>query len=481
MSLIQQTEEEGTFRDNLSTIHKDGSRNWIYVQKPSGRYYNGRTAVSIVLLAFLFLAPFVRVGGQPLMLLNFIERKFVLFSIPFWPQDFYLVVLLVLTVLVSFVLFTAVFGRIWCGWLCPQTIFLEMLFRKIEYVIEGNATKQKVLDAAPLSGEKLFKKGLKHIVFYSLSFIIANTFLAYIIGSDQLFTIVTDPINKHIVGFSTITIFSFVFYAVFARFREQACVVVCPYGRYMSSLVDEDTIAVTYDFTRGEPRKKFSKEDKLQQQGLSVQPSAAPRGDCIDCHQCVNVCPTGIDIRNGIQLECVNCTACMDACDSIMTKIHKPKGLIRYTSFNAVKDGICHKVKPRIYAYSVVLLLLFITVSYLFINRPDLDVLILRQPGTMYQKTGTGEYVNFYVFQGINKTYNDLPVEIQLISPEQGKITPLGILSPIKHQTNKEIRFILTLPKNQLHASKTKVKFAVISNGKTMKEIESSFVSPEKP
>ncbi len=479
MSLIEQTEEEGTFRDNLSTIHKDGSRNWIYVQKPAGRYYNGRTAVSIVLLIFLFLSPFVRVGGHPFMLLNIIERKFVLFGIPFWPQDFYLVVLLVLTVLVSFVLFTAVFGRIWCGWMCPQTIFLEMLFRKIEYAIEGSAVKQKILDASPLSGEKLFKKGLKHIIFFGLSFIIANTFLAYIIGSDALITIVTDPIGKHIGGLATITIFSLVFYAVFARFREQACIVVCPYGRYMSSLVDDDTVAVTYDFSRGEPRKKPSKEDKLQKQGLAVQ--TAPRGDCIDCHQCVNVCPTGIDIRNGIQLECVNCTACMDACDTIMTKVNKPKGLIRYTSFNAVKDGIRHKVKPRIYAYGVVLVLLLTTVSYLFITRPDLDVLILRQPGSMFQKMGTDEYANFYIFQGINKTYKDIPIEIQLVSPKQGKITLLGSLSTITNQTSKEMRFILTLPQNELTSSQTKVKFALVSNGKILKEIESSFVGPENP
>lgn len=480
MSLLQQTEEEGSFRDNLATIHKDGSRNWIYVQKPSGKYYNRRTVVSIVLLAFLFLAPFVRVGGHPFMLLNIIERKFILFGIPFWPQDFYLVVLLVLTVLVSFVLFTAVFGRIWCGWLCPQTIFLEMLFRKIEYAIEGSATKQKILDSSPLSGNKIFKKGLKHVVFFALSFIIANTFLAYIIGSDQLFTIITDPIGNHIGGLSAITIFSLVFYAVFARFREQACVVVCPYGRYMSSLVDEDTVAVTYDFARGEPRKKFSKEDKLQKQGLTTE-AAPPRGDCIDCHQCVNVCPTGIDIRNGIQLECVNCTACMDACDTIMTKISKPKGLIRYTSFNAVKDGIRHKVKPRIYAYGVVLLILLSTVTYLFSTRPDLDILILRQPGTMFQKIGTDEYANFYIFQGINKTYNDLPVEIKLVAPQKGKITLLGSLSPITHQTSKEIRFILTLPKTELTSSQTKVRFALVSNGKMLKEIESSFVGPEKP
>ncbi|MBI3259691.1 MAG: cytochrome c oxidase accessory protein CcoG [Ignavibacteriae bacterium] len=479
MSLIEQTEEEGTFRDNLSTIHKDGSRNWIYVQKPAGHYYNRRTAVSIVLLIFLFLSPFVRVGGHPFMLLNIIERKFVLFSIPFWPQDFYLVVLLVLTVLVSFVLFTAIFGRIWCGWLCPQTIFLEMLFRKIEYAIEGSAVKQKILDATAFNREKFIKKGLKHIIFFGLSFIIANTFLAYIIGSDELITIITDPISKHIGGLVTITVFSFVFYAVFARFREQACIVVCPYGRYMSSLVDDDTVAVTYDFTRGEPRKKPSKEDKLQKQGLAVQ--TAPRGDCIDCHQCVNVCPTGIDIRDGIQLECVNCTACIDACDTIMTKVNKPKGLIRYTSFNAVKDGIRHKVKPRIYAYGIVLLILLTTVSYLFITRPDLDILILRQPGSMFQKMGTDEYANFYIFQGINKTYKDLQIEIQLVSPKQGKITLLGSLSPITNQTTKEMRFILTLPKNELTSSQTKVRFALVSNGKILKEVESSFVGPESP
>ncbi|MFN8358952.1 MAG: cytochrome c oxidase accessory protein CcoG [Candidatus Kapaibacterium sp.] len=480
MSILDQTEAEGTFRDNLATIHKDGTRNWIYVQKPSGRFYNARTVVSVFLLAFLFLGPYIRVGGnRPLMLLNILERKFVLFGVPFWPQDFYLLVLVVLTALVAIVLFTAVFGRIWCGWLCPQTIFLEMLFRKIEYAIEGSASSQKVLDSAPMSMAKAIKKGGKHVIFFSLSFIIANTFLAYIIGSEQLFTIITDPIGSHVGGLTAITIFSFVFYAVFARFREQACVVVCPYGRYMSSLVDEDTIAVTYDFKRGEPRGKFTKADKIQQKGGEAQ--AAPRGDCIDCHQCVNVCPTGIDIRNGIQLECVNCTACIDACDTIMTKINKPVGLIRYSSFNAIKDGIRHRMKPRIIAYGVVFVLLLTTVSYLFATRPELEILILRQPGTMFQKIGEDKYANFYIFQGVNKTYADLPLDVVLSSPQKGSITPLGSFSPIHQQSAKEMRFILTLPKDQLSKSQTKVKFKLVSNGTTIKEIETSFIGPENP
>lgn len=482
MSIIDQTEEEGDFRDNLATIHKDGSRNWIYVQQAKGRFYNARTVVSIFLLAFLFLAPFIRVHGQPFMLLNILERKFVLLGFPFWPQDFYLVVLLILILLVGIVLFTAIFGRIWCGWLCPQTIFLEMIFRKIEYAIEGSAQKQKSLDNSPINFQKFVKKATKHLLYFGISFFIANIFLSYIIGSDQLITIITASPGEHLMGLLSITIFSLVFYGVFARFREQACVVVCPYGRFMSALVDEDTIAVSYDFKRGEPRSKFTRADKLRQEGLVVlEPTEAPHGDCIDCHQCVNVCPTGIDIRNGIQLECVNCTACIDACDSVMTKIGKPKDLIRYSSFNMINEGQRHRTNPRIYAYSAVFLILIGIVSYLFAVRPDLDILILRQPGTMYQKTAEGNYANFYIFQVINKSYNELPVEIKLINPQQGTITPLGSLSPIAAQTGKETRFILSLPPDKLTNSQTKVRFALVSNGKILKEVESSFIGPEKP
>ncbi|MES2765433.1 MAG: cytochrome c oxidase accessory protein CcoG, partial [Bacteroidota bacterium] len=372
MSVIQISEKDASFRDVLSTSTKDGKRKWIYAQKPKGRYFSTRTVVAVILLVFLFGAPFVRIGGHPLMLFNIIERKFVLFSVPFWPQDFYLVSIGLLILLVGIVLFTAVFGRIWCGWLCPQTIFLEHIFRRIEYIIEGTHTQQRAIDNAPLTPKKFLKKALKHSIFFSISFAIANTFLAYIIGSEQLLKIMTSPPAAHLEGFISILLFTGVFYAVFARFREQACIVVCPYGRYQSALVDENTIAVTYDFKRGEPRGKFTRQDRQQQLvqiDIPVLKEMQPKGDCIDCNQCVSVCPTGIDIRNGIQLECVNCTACMDACDTVMDKVSRPRGLIRYTSYNAVLNNIKWKFTPRIISYTAVLVLLMCSFGFLFASR----------------------------------------------------------------------------------------------------------------
>ncbi|MCB0279118.1 MAG: 4Fe-4S binding protein, partial [Calditrichaeota bacterium] len=236
------------FRDHIATADEHGKRNWIYPKKPTGKYYNARTLVSIVLLVFLFAAPFVKVNGDQLMLFNIIDRHFILFGYTFWPQDFYLFVIAMLTALVMIVLFTSIFGRLWCGWACPQTIFMEMVFRKIEYWIEGDSSEQKRLDKQDWNTNKAVKKISKHVIFYLISFAIANTFLAYIVGSDELIKIISEPVSNHLSGFITINIFTLLFYGVFARFREQACVIVCPYGRYQSVMVNEDTIAVTYDF-----------------------------------------------------------------------------------------------------------------------------------------------------------------------------------------------------------------------------------------
>jgi cytochrome c oxidase accessory protein FixG len=350
-------DEADSFRDSISTISKDGNRNWIFPKQPKGRYYNRRTIFSYFLLAVMFVGPFIKLNGHPFMLLNVVERKFILFGIAFWPQDFYLFVLAMLTCVVFIIVFTALFGRLWCGWACPQTIFMEMVFRKIEYWIEGDAVQQKALKNAPPSAAKFRKRFFKASIFFLISFIIANTFLAYIIGIDQLKHIVVDNPSNHLGGLFTILAFTFVFFAVYMRFREQACLIVCPYGRLQGVLLDKNSVVIGYDYKRGEPRGKLSKlgDSKF--------------GDCIDCHQCVNVCPTGIDIRNGTQLECVNCTACIDACDTIMDKINKPKGLVRYTSENAIADGTKFKITGRIKAYSFVLFLLLTKLVFQVNNR----------------------------------------------------------------------------------------------------------------
>lgn len=475
---VHDIEDHESFRNELASIASDGRRKWVYARKPSGKFTKYRTYVSNVLLLFLFLAPYIKINGHQFMLFNLIERKFVIFGIPFWTQDFYLALLFMLFLLVTLVVFTSVFGRIWCGWLCPQTIFMEMIFRKIEFAIEGSPKQQIVLDKGAWTKEKILKKSLKHSIFFSISFIIANTFLSYIIGSDELWRIILDPPQKHIVGLLSITLFSVVFYAVFARFREQACVIVCPYGRYQSALVDADTIAVTYDFKRGEPRGKFTREDKAAQaQGETL----TNRGDCIDCHQCVTVCPTGIDIRNGIQLECVNCTACIDACDEVMTKIKKPEGLIRYASHTSIVDGKKVHLSTRSKAYGVVWLTVAAVLVTLFMNREMLHVLILRQPKTTFSATLHNSYVNFFQVQLINKRNEDKKIRLEIVSPNNGTLKPLSDLTQIKGQQEKEGRIMVEFPKTSLMPSgSTKVIFAVYENGNFSHNVTTTFISPNK-
>jgi cytochrome c oxidase accessory protein FixG len=367
--------ENDKFRNELATVTKDGKRIWVYPKKPSGRYYTARTILSVFLLVFLFGAPFVKVNGHPLILLNVLERKFILFGIPFGPHDFHLFVLAMISTIVGIFLFTVVYGRLFCGWICPQTIFMEMVFRKIEYFIEGDWKQQKVLNNSPWSSSKFFKKFSKHVIFFVISFIIGNTFLAYIIGVDNLYKLVTDPPSAHIAGLSSMLIFSGVFYFVFASFREQACTLVCPYGRLQGVMLDHNSIVIAYDNLRGEPRGKIRKSE-----------DQSSKGDCIDCNMCVDVCPTGIDIRNGTQLECVNCTACIDACDSVMDKINKPKGLIRYASKNEIENKIRSIFTPRAIGYTVVLVILISLTTILLISRSDFELTILRTPGLFFQE-----------------------------------------------------------------------------------------------
>ena len=238
---------EGRFRNELATVSKEGKRKWIFPKKPSGRFYNARNVVGLLLLLILVVTPFIKVNGYPFMLFDFPNRNFILFGIPFGPHDFFLFVLAMIATLVFIILFTAIFGRVFCGWACPQTIFMEMVFRKIEYWIEGDYREQRKLKAAPWIGKKIFKKALKHGIFFGISFFIANVFLSYIISLDELIGIITDSPSQHTEGLITITAFSLVFYWVFSYFREQVCTMVCPYGRLQGVLLDRDSIVIAYD------------------------------------------------------------------------------------------------------------------------------------------------------------------------------------------------------------------------------------------
>lgn len=457
------------FRNELASVHKDGRRKWVYARRPSGPLYRARTVLSWFLLGFLFLAPFVKVNGQPLILLNLLERRFVVLGLVFWPQDFYLVVFLALSLAVTIVLSSAAVGRVWCGWLCPQTVFLEMLFRKIEYLIDGSAARQLRRDKTPFALATLWRRGFKHGVFFGLSFVIANVFLAYIIGADALWTIVTDPPRQHLTGLTAITIFSLLFYGVFARFREQACTLACPYGRLMSAFIDTHTITVTYDWKRGEPRGH-------RMHGAA--PGATPLGDCVDCGQCVTVCPTGVDIRNGIQLECVNCTACMDACNHVMRRLGRPTGLIRLTSHEAIRSGRATWWTARVKAYAAVWAVLVATTVALFAMRRDLDVLILRQPGTVYATLNSGIVANFYNVQVINRTNRARGLEYRVVRPAGATITALGPIDAAAPHGVIESRLLVKLPPQSLTGPATPVEFEVRSEGRVIDVIESSFLGP---
>jgi cytochrome c oxidase accessory protein FixG len=461
------------FRDSIGTISESGSRNFIYPKKPKGKFTNYRTYVSWLLLAMLLSFPFIKIGGNQFMLFNLTERKFNIFSYPFWPQDFYLLVIFVLIGVVFIIVFTVIFGRIFCGWMCPQTIFLEMVFRKIEYAIEGDRTKQIKLNKQGWTPEKIRKKVLKWFVFFLVSFIIANVFLAYFIGGDELIVHIKEGPFVQIGTFIKLLVFTGVFYFVFAWFREQACIIVCPYGRLQGVLLDNKSINVAYDYKRGESdngRKKIRRDEDRDELGL---------GDCIDCKQCVLVCPTGIDIRNGTQLECVNCTACIDACDEVMDKVGFEQGLIRYASEDNIAKGEKFKFTARLKFYTAVLLVLIVLLSSLLFIRNDVDATIVRLPGKMFYTEGEN-IKNVYTFKIINKTTKQIDdVDLKLINHD-GVITMIGGNSIVKKQDLVEGTIFILIPKKNLKSSKERIKIGVYSKGKLIETIVTNFPGPIK-
>jgi len=461
-------EEYQTFRNQLATVTSEGKRKWVYPKKPSGRFHRARIIVSVVLLLILFITPFIKVNGHPFMLFDFINRKFILFGILFGPQDFHLLVIAFISMIVFTILFTAVFGRIFCGWACPQTIFLEMVFRKIEYWIEGDSKDQRKLKSAPWTSTKFFKKLIKHVIFFAIAFIISNIFLSYIIGMDALLKIISDPPSEHLQGLFSIIVFSGVFYFVFSNFREQACTIVCPYGRLQGVLLDRDSIVIAYDNVRGEPRKRFRRDEGWEN-----------RGDCIECYQCVEVCPTGIDIRNGIQLECVNCTACIDACDDIMDKIKRPRGLIRYASLNSIEKKTKWRFTPRAIGYSALLTVLVSVLVILLLNRTDFSVTVLRTPGLLYQEQPNNMVSNLYDLNIVNKTFDKIPVSLKLEGIE-GELKLIGNDIVIEPQGNIDAKFLILLPKVELTKMSTPIEVGVYSGNKLIKKVSTSFLAPLK-
>lgn len=459
---------EESFRDSVATINKDGKRAWIYAQKPKGKLFNLRTLLSFFYLITFFLLPFIKVKGAPLFLLNIAERKFILFGAIFWPQDLFLFVLGMLTFILFIVVFTVVFGRVFCGWACPQTIFMEMVFRKIEYWIEGDASHQKLLNKQPWNTEKIIKKSSKASLFFLVSFIIANTFMAYIQGIDKVLSLYTQGLFDNTGTFISLLIFTAVFFLVYFWFREQACIVVCPYGRLQGVLLDRNSIIVAYDYLRGEQRGKFKKNE------------TRTKGDCIDCFQCVKVCPTGIDIRNGTQLECINCTACIDACDHMMSSVGLPTGLVGWASENGIANKQKLKINVRMIAYSGVLVVLTGILIALLLSRSDVEATVMRTPGMLFQEQPDNCVSNLYNIKVINKTRDEMPVELKIES-DSGQIKMVGKeIIKVSKENMANGEFFIILSRDQIKKRKTKLSIGIYSNGKKLETVETSFLGPMK-
>lgn len=474
MKYNSQIEEDDAtdFRSRLSSVDDDGNRKVVRAVKPEGKFYNLRLYLAYFYLAIFFIMPLIHIDGAQFLQFNVLEGKFNLFGKIFWPTDFFIFAIAFITLIITVVLFTVVYGRIFCGWICPQTIFMEFVFRQIEWWIEGTPAQQRKLNKSPWNAEKILKKGGKQLVFILFSFLIANTFLAYVIGSDVLFAKMKQPISDNFALLAGLFVFTLIFYTVFAYVREIVCTTICPYGRLQGVMFDKDTMQISYDYKRGEPRGKLKNKEEEN------------LGDCIDCRKCVVVCPTGIDIRDGVQMECVGCTACIDACDDIMEQIDLPKGLIRYASENEIESGVKSPLTLKVKAYTGLLIILFIFLGTLIATRKNVDTLIGRVKGQTYQVNKVnGTVSNLFDGKIINKSKLDIPVELRLMDLK-GEIKIVGHAEDNKILLKKEAinkaTFFIELPKGTVPPGTSTVKVGVYRDGKLFQEVNTKFLAPFK-
>lgn len=455
-----------SYRDALTTVDDSGKRIWVFARKFKGKWFNRRKWVGYILFLFFISAPFIYIDGHQMLQFDFIHRKFVMFGSVFWPADFYLFVIGFIAFIIFIFLFTSILGRLWCGWACPQTIFMELIFRRIEYWIEGDAYAQRKLDNMEWNDGKVRKRGLKYFAFFVVSFLLSNIFLAYIIGSRELLKITEEPLSMHIGGLSSIVIFSGVFFFVYSYMREQVCTIICPYGRLQSVLLDSKTLIVGYDYKRGESREKWGKT------------RSEKAGDCIDCGQCVDVCPTGIDIRNGLQMECIHCTACIDACNSVMLKVNKQPDLIGYKSLDGIETGEKFRLNTRRKLYIALISVLLFILVLLLSTRSDVQADILRTPGLDYVMKSKDTVQNLYNVKILNKTFKNMAVELRL-EDIPGHITTVGgkNISAAGEDYGEGI-ISVEIPKNQLQKADNPIRIGVYYNGKKLSNVKTTFMGP---
>lgn len=373
----------------LPTLNEDGSRRWIRPKPSSGRHWHRRRVAAYSLMLLFFAIPYIRFRDRPLVLLDIVRREFTLIGTTFLPTDTLLFMLLLLSVVVSIFLLTALFGRVWCGWACPQTVYMEFLFRPVERLLEGGRSGSLALDRA--GGHLHPRRLLKYAIYFVLALFLAHTFLAYFVGVENLAVWVRRSPFEHPTSFLVMAGTTALIFFDFTYFREQTCIVACPYGRWQSVLLDSQSLVVAYDYNRGEPRAKGREK-------------AEGAGDCIDCNACVHTCPTGIDIRDGLQMECIHCTQCIDACNDIMRKVNRPEGLIRYTTQDTLRGKGSNWLRPRVVLYPAALVLFLGAFVWAIASRAEAEITLLRGIGAPFAVGTDGRVSNQVRVKVVNRS-----------------------------------------------------------------------------
>ncbi|HZP59032.1 MAG TPA: cytochrome c oxidase accessory protein CcoG [Opitutaceae bacterium] len=399
--------------DSVTTIQADGSRLFLHPADVHGRFTTARRLSALVLIAVYVLLPWIKIGGYPAVFLDLSERRFHLFGWTLAAQDLWLLFFLISGLGFTLFFVTALLGRIWCGWACPQTVFLEHAFRRVERWLEGNSLNRRHLDAAPWSARKIFLRGAKHAIYLGLAAAIAHVLLSYFVSLPALWSMMRAAPAANLGKFLFIAATTALLYFNFAWFREQLCIVICPYGRLQSALIDDHSLVIGYDNLRGEPR------GRLGMRGA---------GACVDCNRCVQVCPTGIDIRQGLQIECIGCAACIDACDEVMVKVHRPSGLIRYASQAALAGRATRWLRPRTLFYATLLLAGAATATWALSTLKPASLGVTRLTGAPYFVDA--DFVrNQYLVRIVNKQSRPTQFSVQVYADTE--VEQIGLLEPV--------------------------------------------------